>query len=147
MASYFGAIEPGRFGLVIADAFYRFLPAGTDENSNADLAGIYNCLDGYANRLGCSFVLIHHASKGSQTGKSVTDVGAGAGSQARATDTHLVLRQHEETDCAVLEAAVRSFPPIQPRVLRWTFPVWTPEDSLDPAALKPERPRRKPKQE
>ena len=34
-----------------------------------------------------------------------------------------------------------------PRCLRWTFPVWTPDDSLDPADLRPERPRRRPKAE
>jgi len=143
LKSYFDSLDPGRFSLVILDAFYRFMPAGTDENSNADLAMIYSHLDQYANRLGCSFVLIHHASKGNQSGKGITDVGAGAGSQARATDTHLILRPHEETDCVVLDAAVRSWPPIEPRVLRWTFPVWAPDASLDPALLRSERPRRK----
>ncbi len=44
----------------------------------------------------------------SQAGKAITDVGAGAGSQSRATDTHLILRPHEEKNCAVLDAAVRS---------------------------------------
>ena len=64
---------------------------------------------------------------------------------SRSTDTHLILRPHEETDCVVLDAVVRSWPPIQPRVLRWTFPVWALDDSLDPAALRPDRPRRKAK--
>jgi len=40
----------------------------------------------------------------------------------------------------VLDAAVRSWPPIEPTCLRWSFPIWTVEDGLDPAALKPERP-------
>lgn len=131
-----------RFRLVILDAFYRFLPPEADENSNAHVSAMYNRIDGLANELGCSFV----SSKGNQSGKTVTDVGASAGSQSRATDTHLVLRPHEEPDCVVLDAAVRSWPPIEPRVLRWSFPVWTPETSLDPAALPPERPRRTNKQ-
>ena len=38
-------------------------------------------------------------------------------------------------EAVVLDAAVPSWPPIEPRCLRWTFPVWTPDDSLDPAAL------------
>jgi hypothetical protein len=38
---------------------------------------------------------------------------------------------------------VRSWPPLLPRCLRWTFPVWTPDDALDPADLRPERPRRR----
>jgi hypothetical protein len=57
----------------------------------------------------------------------------------------LVLRQHEQKDVAVLDAAVRSWPPLSPRCVRWTFPVWTPDDSLDPAELQPERPRRRPR--
>jgi hypothetical protein len=70
-------------------------------------------------------------------------VGAGAGSQSRATDTHLVLRPHEEDDVVVLEAAVRSWPPVMPRCLRWAFPVWLPADDLDPALLRSEQTKRK----
>jgi hypothetical protein len=145
LQSYFEAIKGGGFKLIVMDAFYRFLPKDSDENSNANITDIYNKLDWYAAMLGCSFVLVHHASKGSQSGKSVTDVGAGAGSQARATDTHLVMRQHEEEDCVVVDAAVRSWHPIEPRCLRWVFPVWNMDDSLDPACLKPDRPRKRPK--
>lgn len=147
LANYFQQLQPGRFKLIVLDAFYRFMPKDSDENDNGTMSQVYNHLDGYAARLGCSFVLVHHSSKGNQSGKSVTDVGAGAGSRSRATDTHLVLRPHEEPDCVVLDAAVRSWPPIEPRVLRWTFPVWMPDDSLDPTALRQERPRRRAKTE
>lgn len=143
----FLCLDPGRFKLVILDAFYRVLPKDTDENDNGTMAQVYNHLDAIAARLGCAFVLVHHSSKGNQSGKAVTDVGAGAGSQSRATDTHLILRPHEENDAVVLDAAVRSWPPIEPQCLRWQFPVWTPDDSLDPAALRPERPRRRAKAE
>jgi len=139
LAPYFEALEPGRFKVIVLDAFYRFMPAGGDENDNGTMANIYNRIDAFADRLGCCFVLIHHSTKGSQSGKSVTDVGAGAGAQSRATDTHLVLRPHEEDGVVVLDAAVRSWPPIDPTCLRWSFPVWTVEDGLDPASLKNER--------
>jgi hypothetical protein len=129
LARFFQHLTPGRFKLIVLDAFYRFMPKDTDENDNGTMSQVYNHLDGYAARLGCSFVLVHHSTKGNQLAKSVTDVGAGEGSQSRATDTHLVLRPHEEPDCVVLDAAVRSWPPIEPRVLRWTFPVWTPHGS------------------
>jgi len=87
-------------------------------------------------------VLIHHTSKGFQANKSVTDVGAGAGSQSRATDTHLVLRPHEEPGCVVLDAAVRSWPPVDPCVLRWEFPIWGVDHAADPLRLRSERPKR-----
>lgn len=86
LKQWFDQFQPGELQLVIVDAFYRALPAGTNENDNGAIAAIYNAIDRYASKLGCSFVLIHHSSKGSQSGKSVTDVGAGAGSQSRATD-------------------------------------------------------------
>lgn len=148
LAPYFEALEPGRYKVIVLDAFYRFMPAGGDENDNGTMANIYNRIDAFADRLGCCFVLIHHSTKGSQSSKSVTDVGAGAGAQSRATDTHLVLRPHEESGVVVLDAAVRSWPPIDPTCLRWSFPVWSVDESLDPSALKNERPgkRKEPKQ-
>jgi hypothetical protein len=142
LGSYFSSIEPNRFKVIILDAMYRFMPRDMDENDNGTMANIYNAIDRYADKLGCCFVIVHHTSKGNQSGKTVTDVGAGAGAQSRATDTHLVLRPHENDDVVVLEAAVRSWPPVPPRCLRWTFPVWQPADDLDPAALRVEGPRR-----
>jgi hypothetical protein len=138
LGPYFRQFTPGRFKVVILDAFYRFLPMRTDENDNGTMANLYNYVDAYADHLKCSFVIIHHTSKGNQSLKEVTDVGAGAGAQSRATDTHLVLRRHEEEDAVVMEAAVRSWPPVPPRCLRWAWPVWTPADDLDPTALRKE---------
>lgn len=143
MGVYFDGLEPGQFKVIILDAFYRFMPMGGDENDNGTMANIYNLIDSYANRLGCCFILIHHSTKGSQSGKSVTDVGAGAGAQSRATDTHLVLRPHEEDGVVVLDAAVRSWAPIEPTCLRWAFPVWSVDHTLDPESLKNERARKK----
>jgi hypothetical protein len=145
LGPYFRSLEPGRFRVIILDAMYRFMPREMDENDNGTMANVYNAIDRYADLLGCCFVLIHHTSKGNQSGKAITDVGAGAGSQSRATDTHLVLRPHEEDDVVVLEAAVRSWPPVMPRCLRWTFPVWTPADDLDPTLLRSEKPKKREK--
>jgi hypothetical protein len=147
LGDFFKSLEPGRFKVIILDAFYRFMPAQMDENDNGTMASIYNVLDRYAATLGCCFVLIHHSTKGNQSGKSVTDVGAGAGSQSRAADAHLVLRAHEEPDVVVLEAAVRSWAPVDPMCLRWQFPIWTPAPDLDPGQLRSERPKRQTSQE
>jgi len=141
--TYFQTLKPGRFKVIILDAFYRFMPRDMDENDNGTMAALYNHIDRYADRLRCSFVLIHHTSKGNQSGKSVTDVGAGAGSQSRATDTHMVLRPHEEDDTVVLDAVVRSWPPVAPRCLRWNFPIWSPADELDPLQLRNDSGRKK----
>ena len=142
LAEQLGSLEPGAFSLIVLDAWYRFQPTGSDENSNGDVSQLYNLLDSVANKLGSAFVCIHHTSKGNQSGKGVTDVGSGAGAQSRAPDSHLTIRQHEEDGAFVVEAAVRSFAPMEPFCLRWNFPVWAPADDLDPKDLRQERPRK-----
>ena len=143
LGSYFAALAPGQFKVVVLDAFYRLLPRETDENSNADLAAIYNQLDRYADQTQKRVRAGRHASKGVQAGKSVTDVGAGAGSQSRAADAHLILRQHEADGAVVLDAAVRSWPPPSPLCLRWDYPLWRPAPDLDPTMLRQEGRRKR----
>jgi hypothetical protein len=143
LANQIETLKPYGFRLVIIDAFYRAMPKGTDENDNGTVAGIYNLIDKYAAALDCAFVLIHHTSKGNQSLKSVTDVGAGAGSQSRASDTHVILRRHKEQGCVVMESVVRSFPSVGAVCLRWNWPLWDRDDSLNPEDLdgkKEERP-------
>lgn len=124
------------YQLIVLDALYRTLPEGTSENDNAEMAAVYNLVDVVAEKTRAAMVLVHHATKGAQGEKDVTDVGSGAGSQARAADTHLILRPHEEDDCTVLDAAVRSFMPLEPLALRWVFPLLFPADGVDPTQLK-----------
>ena len=142
LAGQLSSLEAGAFSLIILDAWYRFAPPFSDENSNSDVSRLYNLLDAVANKLGSAFVCIHHTSKGSQSSKGVTDVGSGAGAQSRAPDSHLTIRQHEADGAFVVEAAVRSFAPPQPFCVRWDFPIWAPADDLDPKDLRQERPRK-----
>ncbi|MFM9962883.1 MAG: AAA family ATPase, partial [Planctomycetaceae bacterium] len=139
LAGFLSTIEPGKYRIVVLDAFYRFLPEGCDDNSNPDMTRLFNLLDSVAITLGCAFVCIHHSSKGSQTGKAVTDVGSGAGSMSRAADCHVVLRPHEQENVVVMEAAARSWPPLKPLCLRWEWPLFSEDTTLDPSLLKPER--------
>lgn len=140
LCEHLNGLEPGQFKVIVLDAFYRFMPPGFSENDNGQMASVYNELDRIADRLRCCFVLVHHSSKGDQSTKAVTDIGAGAGAQSRATDTHLVLRQHQEDNAVVLDATVRSWPPVVSTGLRWSHPVWNLAPELDPRALR--RPRR-----
>ncbi|MBS3822105.1 MAG: AAA family ATPase, partial [Phycisphaerae bacterium] len=135
LGGMFEKIEPGTYKLIVIDAFYRTLPPDTDENDNGAMANLYNRIDAYAAKLGCAFALVHHTSKGNQSGKAVTDVGAGAGSQARAADAHLVLRPHQEDGIVVLDCAVRSWPPIEPMALARKGPLFEPVDEVDTSAL------------
>lgn len=117
-------IGPGDYSLVIIDALYRTLPEGTSENDNAMMMQIYNRLDHYAREWDCAVAVVHHASKGQQGDKSVTDVGSGAGSISRAADTHIVIRPHEEDGLSVLECVTRSFASPEPVSVRFEYPLW-----------------------
>jgi hypothetical protein len=124
------------FDLVVVDPLYKCYPREFDENSNAQLAEIFGTLQAYADRLNAGIVVVHHLTKGDQSLKAVTDLGAGGGSQARAADAHLAIRSHAEDDAAVLSGVVRSFPPFDPFCMRWQFPVWYVDDLLDPTDLR-----------
>lgn len=116
--------KPGIYSLVVLDALYRMLPEGTSENDNAQMMAVYNSLDGLARKLDVAIVCVHHSSKGDQSTKSITDMGSGAGSISRAADTHLVIRPHEESGYAVLEAVTRSWVSPEPVTIQWEYPVW-----------------------
>lgn len=128
--------SPGEYLLIVIDALYRFLPLDGEENSNETMTRVYNTLDAIAERSGASVVVVHHSTKGNQSDRAVTDVGAGAGSQSRATDTHLVVRLHDQEDAAVVAAAVRSFPPLEAFAIRSTKPGWALAPDLDPTLLR-----------
>ncbi|QDU87197.1 Replicative DNA helicase [Pirellulimonas nuda] len=136
LAGELEAIEAGYYRAILFDAKYRFIEPGASENDNAAETQVYNLLDRIAEKTQSALVMIHHTSKGDQSGKRTTDVGAGAGAQSRAADCHLVLREHEEPGVVVLDAAVRSFAPIEPVTLRWEFPLWRPDALLDASKLK-----------
>ena len=118
------------------DSLYRFLPNGTDENANGAMKDVFEQIIAFSDDLDAMVTAVVHSSKGDQTGKAVTDVGSGAGSISRAADSHIVLRPHREDGCTVMEGRVRSFEQPKPIVLRWGFPLWKPDEDLDPSELR-----------
>lgn len=148
MGPYFEAIA-GQFDLVILDSGYRFTTPGDDENSNASVTQRYNCLDHYAATSGAAICYVHHSSKGSQEGKATTDIGAGAGAQSRAVDTHLVLLNDPAIGPGklVVDAAIRSFPPIEPFVVRREGPLWVADDLAAPSVEERRQAEREAKEE
>jgi hypothetical protein len=132
-----------KYRLIVLDALYRLIPEGIDENSNSDMTRVFNVVDQIADATGAAILAIHHASKGVQASKAVVDVGSGASAAARATDSHLIYRQHEEDGCVVMELAARSWPPLSPVVLRWTYPTWDIDEKLDPTLLRTENRRKR----
>jgi AAA domain/DnaB-like helicase N terminal domain len=128
--------KAGRFKAIIFDAKYRMIPPGKSENDNNAETQYYNAIDRYAEMTGAAIINIMHSSKGDQSDKRISDVGAGAGAQSRAADCHLVLREHEDDNVVVLEALVRSFAPIDSLPIRWNFPLWQPAVGVDATKLR-----------
>lgn len=128
LRKHLAAVEPRQYAAIVLDAFYKFLPVGISENDNASMAQVYATLDAIAAEKDTAIICVHHATKGSQADKSVTDVGAGAGSISRAADTHIIIRQHQEDHLAVLEAVTRSFKRPDPISIEMSYPLWTRSD-------------------
>lgn len=129
--------QHGTYRLIILDALYRFYPERFDENSNSDMAKLYNALDEIGRETGAAIVVVHHASKGAQSSKKNTDVGSGAGAISRAADSHLVFRATKQKNVSTVTASVRSWEPLKPFNLYWNYPVWTPFSDLQVPAAKP----------
>jgi len=130
------AVAPRTYSLVIVDPLYKTYPADFDENSNAQMTALYRRWERMAEHLDCGLWIVHHGTKGSQSEKRVVDVGAGASAQSRSADAHIALREHEIENCVVFDARIRSFPQIEPMVIRWEYPLWSRDLSLSPEDLK-----------
>ena len=132
-----------RFDIIVIDAFYRILPKGVSENSNSDITGIFNQLDRMASRYSCGIINIHHASKGEQGSKSVTDMGSGAGAISRAADTHLTIREHVDDGLFVINAVTRSGISPDPITAKLEWPLWKLVEDVEPTLKTFENSRKK----
>ena len=129
--------KPGELAVIVFDAKYRFFGDGFEENSNDSQTRFHNLADELASNLNCGLVLVHHATKGNQTQRSVTDLGSGGGAQSRAADSHITIRDHQTDGCSVLQAAVRSFAPAEPQTIRFAWPLWYVDSDMPPILASP----------
>ena len=142
LASIIGGIQKDYYSLIIVDALYRIIPQGISENDNAGMLRIYNRIDRFAEQTGASWVVVHHSSKGDQSGKSTVDMGSGAGSINRAVDSVIAIKQHELPNHGVCEVQNRSFPSIDPFSIRFDYPCWYVADQVE-AEVKTQKGRKK----
>ena len=130
-------IRDGGYGLLTLDPIYKLYGSDTDENSARDVAALMNAIEALAVETGAAVAFGSHFSKGNQAGKDAIDRVSGSGVFARDPDSLLNLTAHEQPDCYTVNVTLRNFPPMEPFVVRWEFPLFVRDDGLDPAALKP----------
>lgn len=123
--------------LLIFDSFYKTFPEGVSEMDAAAITRVYNTLDKYAEIVQtAAFACVIHSTKGGQGDKGITDVGSGTGAFSRATDNHIVVREHETEGQYVIESASRDQVQQPAVVVRKAFPLYELADGEDPTNLK-----------
>ncbi len=132
---------PERAALVVVDPSYKLL-AERDENSARDIADLLGNFEGITADTGAAVLIPTHFAKGNAAVKEAQDRISGSGVFARDPDSILTLTRHEEDGAFTVEAVLRTFPPVDPFVVRWAHPTFSLESSLDPARLK--KPKRGP---
>lgn len=130
-------LEMTKAGLVIIDPHYKISAAsGVDENSNDAQGLLLYKLENAVCTQGAALMIAHHFSKGDKSQSKAMDRAAGGGALARWPDVVMTLTDHEEEGCATAEFSLRNFAPVAPFVLRWNYPTWTRDDTVNPALLK-----------
>lgn len=128
-------IEGEEHGLVVPDPIYKTL-AGRDENSAGDIGQVCNEIEQVAVRTGAAVAFGAHFAKGDASKKESIDRIAGSGVFARDPDSILVATYHEEKDSLTISTILRNFPPVEDFVVKWNFPLLTPNPALDPADIR-----------
>jgi AAA domain/DnaB-like helicase N terminal domain len=131
------------YALIVVDPLYKIV-GNREENSNDQITSLLNLLEKVARETGAAVAYGNHFSKGNQAAKESIDRISGAGAFARDPDTIITLTKHETDDAYAVECTLRNFPPVAPFCLRWEYPLFVPDDSLDPGRLKKPAGGRKP---
>ena len=129
------AVADKDYSLIFFDPLYKILGL-RDENAAGDMGDLLNRLEVIGRNAGAAVAFAHHFAKGDASNKDALDRSSGSGVLARDGDSIITLTPHETEDCFAMETILRDFPPIESSVLRWQFPLFIPDDSLNPADLK-----------
>lgn len=133
--------------LLVIDPWYK-LSGGADEIGTEAVADLLAELEAIAREADCAIAISHHFTKGDSSMKNVIDLASGSGVFGRDPDLICGLREvknsTDEEPKIKMEFVVRSFKPVLPIGLRWNYPVWEKDDTLDldlKSALGPGRPK------
>jgi hypothetical protein len=121
--------------LIIFDPIYKAL-GNRDENKAGDVASMLNELEAIAVKTGAAIAFGAHYSKGNQAAKDSMDRIGGSGVFARDPDAILTMTPHALEEHFTIDATLRNFPPQEPFVVKWEWPLFQRDEALDPKELK-----------
>ena len=121
--------------MVIIDPTYKMLGTA-DENSASDIAALLNMIESLAVTTSAAVAMAGHFAKGNAAAKETIDRISGSGVFARDPDSLITFTKHEEEKAFTVDMILRNLPPVQPFVVRWDWPLFRREDTLDPSRLK-----------
>jgi hypothetical protein len=133
-------IPPGKYSLIILEPSYKLLLLQSErlreENSSGVVATLLERFDRLAMRTGAAVAFGAHFSKGDQSKKESIDRISGSGVFARDPDTIIIFTELTTADCYAVEMTLRNHPPVEKFAMRWEYPLFVPDVSLDPTRLK-----------
>ena len=97
-------IKKEKISVVIFDVFAKFIP-GADENSVSDISPVMNSLREISNRLGTSFILLHHLNKGSSNDYSYRI--RGSSEILGSVDSALIVTQENAANREIIPQKIR----------------------------------------
>jgi hypothetical protein len=119
--NFCSSIAKDEYALILLDPFYLLFPSRASEANDHDVRDLYLRIIRIAKRTNAAIAVVHHATKGNQAGKNVTDVGSGHGVISRIVNTHLTLLPAESNADALvrvrMEAVTRTFLRPPPKLL------------------------------
>jgi hypothetical protein len=122
--------------LICIDPMWRLL-GDRDENSNTEIGQVLKPFARFSREAKASVNGVHHFAKGTAALKEAIDRASGAGAWARDAATLLILTRHREVDAYILDIISNDFPPIDPFVVRFVYPIFVLAPDLDPHDIKP----------
>jgi hypothetical protein len=119
---------------IFVDPIYKAL-GDLDENSASDMTMLMNLIETFALPTGAAVIFGGHFAKGNASAKEAKDRPSGSGVLIRDPDVILTLTRHKEEDCYTVDSELRYLARLPQFVVRWTFPIMTADESLDPRQL------------
>jgi hypothetical protein len=122
--------------LLILDPLYMLMDVDSNENSTGDVRKVMVRTGELVKLINGSNSTAHHFSKGGQSAKEAIDRSSGSGVFQRYPDSIFPMTEHGDPGCFAIEPYVRNHQPLKKFVVRWQYPIFVRDDSLDPKNLK-----------